>query len=379
VISFARGAPAPECLDAELLADCARSAIEGDPSVLAYGPGGGYGPLREWLGGRHGVEPARVVVTNGGLQGFVFYAEELLAERPGRVLVEAPTYDRPLKILARLGADVRPLALDGEGLDPDALERELAAGETSFLYTIPTFQNPSGRTLSTERRRRVVELAAAQGVPVLEDDPYGLVRYEGEAPPSLHELEGGELVTYASSFSKTVAPGLRVGWFVAPAGLASRLEARAVSNYISPPFLTQATVHELIDRGAFEPNLERIKGLLRQRRDAMLRALERELAGEATWSEPEGGYFLWVDLPADAADLLTRAEAAGVTFVKGSDFYPASGREAAPSGVFARSASASADADLAPTNGERSARLAFSYASPSEIEEGVSILASLLR
>jgi DNA-binding transcriptional MocR family regulator len=380
VISFARGAPAPECLDADLLADCARSAVLGDAGVLAYGPGGGYGPLREWLGARHGIDPRRVIVTNGGLQGFVFYAEELLAERPGRVLVEAPTYDRPLKILARLGADVVPVAMDGEGLDPEALERELASGRTSFLYTIPTFQNPSGRTLSPERRRRVVELAAAHGVPVLEDDPYGLVRYEGEPPPSLHELEGGELVTYASSFSKTVAPGVRVGWFAAPAELAARLEARAVSNYISPPFLTQATVFELIDRGAYEPNLERIKGLLKIRRDAMLEALARELDGQATWSEPEGGYFLWVDLPANAGELLTRAEAAGVTFVKGEDFYPVS--------AGARSASAAADADRARTpegsaapsgSGGRSARLAFSYSSPSEIGSGVSTLASLLR
>ena len=355
MISFARGAPAPECLDSELLADCARSAIAGDPSVLAYGAGGGYGPLREWLGGRHGVDPARVVVTNGGLQGFVFYAEELLAERPGRVLVEAPTYDRPLKILARLGAEAVAVPMDEEGLDPDALAAALDAGETSFVYTIPTFQNPSGRTLSTPRRERVVALAAERGVPVLEDDPYGLVRYEGTAPPSLHELEGGELVTYASSFSKTVAPGVRVGWFVANADLAARLEARAVSTYISPPFLTQATVHELIARGAFEPNLERIRGLLKLRRDAMRDALERELAGVATWSEPEGGYFLWVDLPADSAKLLTRAEEAGVTFVKGSDFFPGG------------------------SAGERSARLAFSYASPSEIDSGVSTLASLLR
>ncbi len=355
MISFARGAPALECLDAELLADCARSAIEGDPTVLAYGPGGGYAPLREWLGARHDVDPGRVIVTNGGLQGFVFYAEELLAERPGRVLVEAPTYDRPLKILTRLGAEVVPVVMDGEGLDPDALERELRAGETSFLYTIPTFQNPSGRTLSTERRRRVVELARGHGVPVLEDDPYGLVRYEGEPLPSLHELEGGDLVTYASSFSKTVAPGVRVGWFVAPAGLAERIEARAVSNYISPPFLTQATVFELIDRGAFGPNLERIRGLLKRRRDAMLAALERELAGAATWSEPEGGYFVWVDLPADAAGLLTRAEAAGVTFVKGADFYPVG------------------------AGGSRSARLAFSFASSSEIGSGISTLASLVR
>jgi DNA-binding transcriptional MocR family regulator len=245
--------------------------------------------------------------------------------------------------------------MDEEGLDPDALAEALDAGETSFLYTIPTFQNPSGRTLSTARRERVVALAVERGVPVLEDDPYGLVRYEGTAPSSLHELESGDLVTYASSFSKTVAPGVRVGWFAAPADLATRLEARAVSTYISPPFLTQATVYELIARGAFEPNLERIRGLLRSRRDAMRDALERELSGVGTWSEPEGGYFLWVDLQADSAELLTRAEQVGVTFVKGSDFFPG-GR-----------------------GGERSLRLAFSYESPSEIGEGVSRLASLLR
>ncbi len=353
VISFARGAPAPECLNGELIAECAAAAVRADPAVLAYGAGGGYGPLREWLGARHGVEPSRIVVTSGGLQGLAFWFEELLAQRPGRVLVEGPTYDRPLKQLARLGAEVVALELDEEGLDPAALERELAAGETSFLYTIPTFQNPSGRTLSTERRRRLVELAVEHELPVLEDDPYGLVRYEGEPPPSLHELEGGELVTYASSYSKTVAPGIRVGWFVLPDGLAGRVEERAVSTYISPPFLTQATVLELHRRGAFEPNLERIRGLLRIRRDAMIGALERELGGRATWSEPAGGYFLWVELPADAAELLARAEPAGVTFVKGTDFFPGAG-------------------------GERSARLAFSYASPSEIEEGISVLASLL-
>ncbi len=353
MISFARGAPAPECLAVDLLADCARAAVERDPSVLAYGPGGGYAPLRELLAARHGVEPARVILTNGGLQGIAFVFEELLAERPGRVLVEAPTYDRPLKLLARLGADVVTLPMDDEGLDPEALERELGAG-ASFLYTIPTFQNPSGRTLSADRRRRLVELAVAHDVPVLEDDPYGLVRYEGEAPPSLHELEGGERVLYTSSFSKTVAPGLRVGWFVLPPALAARIEERAVSTYISPPFITQATIFELHDRKAFEPNLERIQGLLRDRRDAMLAALERELGGHATWSRPEGGYFLWAELPTETAPLLERAEAAGVTFVKGSDFFPG-GR-----------------------GGERSARLAFSYESPSAIGEGVSLLASLL-
>ena len=353
MISFARGAPAPECLAVDLLADCARAAVERDPSVLAYGPGGGYAPLREWLAARHGVEPARVILTNGGLQGIAFVFEELLAQRPGRVLVEGPTYDRPLKLLARLGAEVVTVPMDDEGLDPDALERELGSG-ASFLYTIPTFQNPSGQTLSTERRRRLVELAIAHDVPVLEDDPYGLVRYEGEAPSSLHELEGGARVVYTSSFSKTVAPGLRVGWFVLAPELAARIEERAVSTYISPPFITQATIFELVDRDAFEPNLERIRGLLRDRRDAMLAALERELGGRADWSRPDGGYFLWAELPTETAPLLARTEQAGLSFVKGSDFFPG-GR-----------------------GGERSARLAFSYESPSAIDEGVSLLASLL-
>lgn len=354
MISFARGAPAPECIAVELLADCARAAVERGADVLAYGPGGGYGPLREWLAQRHGVDAGRVVVTSGGLQGIAFTFEELLARRPGRVLVEGPSYDRPLKLLARLGADVAALPLDDEGLDPDALERELRAGAVSFLYTIPTFQNPSGRTLSLDRRRRVVELAAAHSLPVLEDDPYGLVRFEGEGVPSLYELDEAGLVTYASSFSKTVAPGVRVGWFVLPPELAAAVEERAVSTYISPPSLTQATVHELIERGAFEPNLERIRGLLRARRDAMLAALGRELDGRATWSRPEGGYFVWADLPADATELLERATAAGVTFVRGVDFFPGG------------------------TGGARSVRLAFSYESPSSIDEGVSRLSSLL-
>ncbi|HZG35670.1 MAG TPA: PLP-dependent aminotransferase family protein [Gaiellaceae bacterium] len=353
MISFARGAPAPECLARDLIADCARAAIERDAGVLAYGSGGGYGPLRERLAARHGVEPARVLLTSGGLQGIAFYFEELLEQRPGRVLVEGPTYDRPLKLLDGLGADVVALPMDDEGLDPDAVERELGAGPVSFLYTIPTFQNPSGRTLSVERRRRLVELAARHDLPVLEDDPYGLVRYEGEAPPSLHELEGGACVTYASSFSKTVAPGLRIGWFVLPAGLAERLEARAVSTYISPPFVSQATVEELCARGLFDENLARIRDLLRARRDAMLDALERELAASATWSRPEGGYFVWAELQTETAPLLERAEAAGVSFVRGADFFPGGG-------------------------GSRAARLAFSYESVDSIGEGVSVLASLL-
>jgi len=353
VISFARGVPAPECLPIEELADCAKTAIERDgKAVLSYGPGGGYGPLREWIASRHGVDPARVVVTSGSLQGFVFLAEQLV--QPGaRVLVEAPTYDRPIKILRRLGAEIVGLPMDDDGLQPEALEQALASGEKpAFLYTIATFQNPSGRTLSEERRRRVVELAREHELLVLEDDPYGLVRYDGATVPTLFELEGGVNVAYASSFSKTIAPGVRVGYFVLPAPLAAQVEARAVSTYISPPFMTQATVHEFLRRGNFQPNLERVRGLLRVRRDAMLDALEQHLPEGAEWSRPEGGYFVWVDLPGDAPSLAD-AEAAGVTFVPGQDFF-------------------------ADGSGASSMRLAFSFVSPDEIAEGVTRLAPLL-
>src|SRR6266545_6070048 len=348
-ISLARGIPAPECIPVEELADCARAAIERDgTTVLSYGPVGGYQPLREWIAERHGVEPARVLVTNGSLQGIAFLADRFAGRR---VLVEAPTYDRPLKLLAARGVDITVVAMDDQGLDPDALEAALAAGpQPAFLYTILTFQNPSGRTLSTERRRRLVELAREHDLLVLEDDPYSLVRFDGEPQPSLFELAGEANVVYASSFSKTVAPGVRVGYFVLPAALENELEALAVSTYITPVLLGQATVFEFLRRGNLEPNLDRVTSLLRVRRDAMLEVLERELRG-ARWSRPAGGYFIWLELPdqVDAAGLLDRAGPVGVTFVKGTDFGGA----------------------------PNTARLAFSFVSPDEIGEGVRRLAAL--
>ena len=244
--------------------------------------------------------------------------------------------------------------MDEDGLIPD----ELPEGDFAFLYTIPTFQNPSGRTLSVERRRRLAELAAERSLLVLEDDPYGLVRYDGEPLPSVFELAGGDgQIAYCSSFSKTVAPGVRVGWYVLPPQLAAEIEALAVSTYISPPYLTQATVLEFLRRESFGPNLERVNGLLRERRDAMLDALARELPEDASWTRPEGGYFVWVELPSGppSSELLAEAEKAGVTFVKGTDFFPG-GR-----------------------GGEHALRLAFSFVSPDEIAEGVLVLGGLVR
>jgi len=349
MISFARGVPAPECLPVEDLADCARVAIERDgKTILSYGASSGYGPLREWLAARHEVDPARVFITNGSLQGFVFFAQRLAVGK--RVLVERPTYDRPLKILRELGANIEGLHCDEEGLDPDALEEALKRGEKpAFVYLIPTFQNPSGRTLSEERRRRIAELAREHDVLVLEDDPYSLVRFEGEPLPSLFELSGGE-IAYSSSFSKTIAPGLRVGWFVLPEPLARDLELAANGTYIGPVLLGQAAAHEFVSRGLFEPNLERVRELIGKRRDAMLAALDRDLP-EIRITRPDGGYFLWAELGGvDATELLARAEAAGVTFVKGTDF-----------------------------DGEPDTlRLAYSFVSVDEIAEGVSRLAAAL-
>jgi len=184
---------------------------------------------------------------------------------------------------------------------------------------------------------------------VLEDDPYGLVRFEGEPLPSLFELSGGD-VAYSSSFSKTIAPGLRVGWFVFPAALAREIEATATATYITPVLLGQATVHEFLQRGLFEPNLERVRGLIGARRDAMVAAIDRELP-DVRITRPEGGYFLWAELGGvDAGELLTRAESAGVTFVKGTDF----------------------------DGGPDTLRLAYSFVSLEQIDEGVARLAAAL-
>jgi 2-aminoadipate transaminase len=355
-ISFARGIPAPECLPVEELAACARAAIERDGrAVLSYGPGAGYLPLREWIAAQHSVDASCVVLTNGSLQGFVFLAQHY--GTTGRVLVEAPTYDRPLKILRDLGIEVTAVPQDDEGLDLDALEHELRHGApASFLYTIPTFQNPSGRTLPLERRRTLIELAREHELLIVEDDPYGLIRFEGDPLPTLFELAQGDGVVHSSSFSKTVAPGVRVGYLVFPPGLAASFELLAASTYITPVLLAEATVYEFVRSGRFQPNLERVSKLLRARRDAMLGALEAELPNGATWNKPEGGYFLWVDFPdeLDGADVLERATSAGVTFLPGTDFFPPG------------------------EGGTQAARLAFSYASPDEIVEGIRRLAAVL-
>jgi DNA-binding transcriptional MocR family regulator len=348
MVSFARGVPAPECIPFLELADCARAVLEKDgKTLLSYGSGAGYTPLREYIGKWFGVHPSRVVLTNGSLQGLALLAQHLARFR--RVMVESPVYDRAIKIFLDSGASLTYANIDEDGLVPQAIDDALRDGaDTAFLYTIPTFQNPTGRTMTLERRQEVVEKARFANMMVVEDDPYGLIRFEGEAPPALFDLSGKTFI-YSSSFSKTIAPGLRVGWFILPEELAEEITELAASTYITPVLLSQAIALEFIRRGSFEPNLERVNDLLRERRDAMLAALEKHLAG-CTWSRPEGGYFIWLQFPSDtiATDVLKKAE--GVTFVAGPEFG----------------------------GGPNAARLAFSFVSPEEIEVGVERIAAAL-
>ncbi|HXV34033.1 MAG TPA: PLP-dependent aminotransferase family protein [Gaiellaceae bacterium] len=356
LISFARGIPGPDLLPIDDFGDCAKAALARDgATALNYGPPLGYLPLREWIAERHGVDVARVMITNGSLQAFNFIARYHV-ESGAKVFVEAPCYDRSLLILKRLGADVESIPLSDDGLDLDALERGLAAaGRASLVYTIPTFQNPSGRTLSEPNRHRLLELTRGHGATILEDDPYGLLRFGGEGLPRLFELAGGDGVMFLSSFSKTVAPGIRIGYAILPEELMGAMQSLVFENYVSPVMFVEATLHEFVSRGLFDPNVEAIQEALHERRDAMTSALAREMPEGTSWNEPDGGYFLWVDLPAglSSESLLADAGEAGVAFIKGSDFFFHGG-------------------------GEPSMRLAFSYERPEAIAEGIARLARLV-
>jgi 2-aminoadipate transaminase len=352
-ISFARGMPGPDLLPIAAFGDCAREALERDgATALQYGPPGGYPPLKSWIAEQHEVDPARVLVTNGSLQGFAFTARYFV-QQGARFFVEAPCYDRSLSILRKLGAEVEQIELAEDGLDVDALAGSLRADDV--VYTIPTFQNPSGRTLSLESRRRLLDLANAAGAVVFEDDPYGMLRFEGEPIPRLFELSDGTTL-FLSSFSKTVAPGIRTGYLILPESLVPAIEELVLSNYVSPAIFVEAALLEFLTSGRFEPNLETVREGLRVRRDTMLAALEREMPEGTRWNHPEGGYFLWLDLPSGVAadSLLARAGEQDVVFIEGADFFFHGG-------------------------GDEAARLAFSFANAEEIDEGITRLGALVR
>ncbi len=349
-ISFARGAPSLDIVDIDGLREAADQAFTSDPGgMAAYGTSVGYPPLREWIAERHGVKPTQVLVTNGSMQADAFLFDALVAAGDA-VVVERPTYDRTLLSLRNRGADIRMVELEHDGIDTVALERLLSEGlRPKLAHIIPNFQNPAGYTLSAAKRERLLALARQSGFTIFEDDPYVALRFEGQSLPTMVSIDP-EIVVYASSFSKTVCPGIRVGYLVGPEELIGRIAKSATSIYISPNMVAQAIVNQFCRSGRIDRSIETVREALRERAQTLCSALSEHMP-DARFVAPQGGYFLWVELPSgsDVGALFDAAAARGVQFVKGSDFVL--------------------------EGGDSSLRLAYSGVTPDEIEEGVRRLA----
>ena len=353
-ISFARGAPSADILPHEQVREAAARALAADwETALSYGVGIGHPGLCRWVAERHGhFDPAQVMITNGSLEAGAMLFTQMLS--PGdRVVVEQPTYDRTLLLLRQLGAELVPVPLEADGLDLGALEAALAAGPIKLAHVIPNAHNPAGCTLSPEKRARLVELAAEHEFWLFEDDPYRELPFEGEPLETMASLDQAGRVFNASSFSKTVSPGVRVGYIAGPAEEIAKLSKRANETYISPNMLAESIVLELCRSGELDRNIEFVKGELKARCEALVEAL-REQIPEAEFVVPQGGYFLWLDLAegTDTVALLAEAKVEGVSFVAGPDFMI--------------------------EGGENSLRLAFAPVPADQAAEGVRRIATAL-
>src|SRR3954452_9952612 len=350
-ISFARGAPSLDIVAVDELRAAADRAFQSDPQgTFSYGTSGGYVPLRDWIAAYHGIEREQVVATNGSMQADAFLLNLLI--QPGdTVVVEAPTYDRTLLSLRSLGADVLAIPLEEDGIDVEALAEALeGGGRPKLAHIIPNFQNPAVYTLSLDKRRRLLELAEQYYFVIFENAPYIELRFEGERLPTMLSLDSSEHVVYASSFSKTVCPGIRVGYLAGPAETIAAVQKIATETYISPSMVSESIVNEFCRSGAIDRSVETVKAALRERLETLSAALERELP-DAKFRAPDGGYFLWVDFPdsVDVDALFAAAQDRGVVFVKGTDFLL--------------------------EGGQSSLRLAYSGVTADEIDEGVKRLA----
>ncbi len=353
-ISFARGAPSLDIVDVEGLKKAANLAFEKDPAgATAYGTSVGYVPLRKWIAEKHGVEVEQVLVTNGSMQADAFLFE-LLVQAGDAVIVESPTYDRTLLNLRNRGADIHMVDLETDGISTDALETTLKTVSPKLAHIIPNFQNPAGYTLSATKRKRLLELAVEHDFTIFEDDPYVDIRFEGDTIDSMFSQDTAGRVVYASSFSKTVCPGIRVGYLVGPQALIKQIQTIATNTYISPNMVSQAIVYQFASTGGMDGAIATVKTALRARRDAVVNALTRELP-EAKFAAPSGGYFMWVELPeaVDVAELEKAAAERDVLFVKGTDFLL--------------------------EGGSNTLRLAYSGVTPEQIDEGITKLAEAVR
>ncbi len=335
VISLAGGLPDTSTFPPELFAKVtAQMAATVTARALQYAPTEGLSATKEVIAevmaaeGTDGIDPDDVLVTTGGQQVIDLVCKTLVD--PGDVIIaEAPTYPGAVPAFSAYQADVVQIDLDEDGMKIDLLEETLDRLEAEgrrpkFIYTIPNFHNPGGVTMSLPRRQRLVSIARERELLVLEDNPYGLLRYEGEPLPTLRSLDGGDFVIYLGTFSKILAPGLRIGWAVAPRPVLQKMNVGKQGADLNSSSMTQLFVAEYFSiPGQWRAYLDSLRELYRGRRDVMLEALTEHFPPEATWSVPHGGLFLWVTLPdyIDTTDLLARALQENVAFVPGRAAY----------------------------------------------------------
>jgi 2-aminoadipate transaminase len=332
VISLAGGLPDTASFPADLFGDVQARVAAAAARALQYGPTEGMGAVRDCIGEVMAaedtpVDPDDVLVTTGGQQVIDLVCKTLLD--PGDVVIaEGPTYPGAVPAFTAYQADVVQIPMDDDGMRIDLMEEALERLDREgrvpkFIYTVPTFQNPAGVTMSLERRRRLVEIAHARELLVLEDNPYGLLRYEGTPLPTLRSLDEGLFVIYLGTFSKILSPGLRLGWAAAPRPVLEKMNLGKQGTDLCSSSLSQLWVSAYFETGAWREYLDTLRELYRGRRATMLQALEEHLPSEATWTHPRGGLFLWATLPdyIDTTDLLARALREDVAFVPGRAAY----------------------------------------------------------
>jgi len=358
IISFAGGLPSPKTFPvAEFAAACAKVLRDDAAASLQYAASEGYGPLREMVAASlpWPVDPTQVLITTGSQQGLDL-AAKVLIDQGSRILVETPTYLGALQAFAPMEPQVQSVASDEEGVDIAALRQALGTGSRArFMYVLPNFQNPTGRTISETRRAALSRCAAELGLPLIEDNPYGELWFDSP-PPAPLTARNPDGCLYLGSFSKVLAPSLRLGFLVAPKPLFPKLlQAKQAADLHSPGF-NQRVVAEVMKDGFLDRHVPRIRTLYKTQRDVMLAALAQHMPPGVTWNQPDGGMFLWASLPQgmDTAALLPRAVDRGVAFVPGAAFY----------------------ADHADV---RTLRLSFVTASEQEIWQGVAALAAVIQ
>ena len=353
VLSLAGGLPAPEAFPAAALAAALSAVVTEDPSSLQYSATEGHRPLREWAAARHGATPEQVLVTNGSQQGIELVARATVD--PGDVVALAdPGYVGAIQAFRLSGAFLHGVPCDADGLDTDALEAALHDGlRPRLVYVVPSFHNPAGVTLSRSRTLHLAELADRYGFLILEDDPYSELRWRGEAPPPLQQLAPDRTIALRT-LSKILAPGLRVGFVLAPDELVSSLGLLKQATDLHTSTVAQRAAHAVVtEPGFLDAHLSRIVPIYEARAAALVDALHAHIGDRFRFAEPDGGMFVWCSSDVDTSSLLTRAVDQGVAFVPGRAF--------------------AVDADHG-----RSLRLSFATASPSELDEAVRRLATAL-